>query len=124
MAPTSLAAVTVYSPASATRALRTSSVWRSPSALMGRVVLLRSGTPSFLQDTAGRGGDHAWAGEPELSRGSAQGPEEARCSPAWPEDPFAMGSSPGIPRPPNGETVAVICFLTSSCPPVEAGRGN
>lgn len=68
VAPTSLVAVTVYSPASATRALRTSSVCRSPSALMGRVVLLRRGTPSFLQDTAGTGEGHAWAGESELSR--------------------------------------------------------
>lgn len=80
-APTSLAAVTVYSPASATRALRTSSVCRSPSALMGRAELLLRGTPSFLHDTAGTGGGHAWPGKPELSRGSAQGPGEAKALP-------------------------------------------
>lgn len=74
---------------------------------MGRVVLLRSGTPSFLQDTAGKGEGHWWAGEPKLPRGSVQSRGEAGRSPAWPGVPFAMGSSPGFPRPLTESAVQV-----------------
>lgn len=92
---------------------------------MGRAALLRSGTPSFLQDTAGRGEGHASAGEPKPPRGSVRGPGEARRPPAWPGDPCATGSSPGFPRPLTERAgLAPARFLTSSCPPVEAGGGN
>lgn len=53
--------------------------------------------------------------------GSAQGPGEARRSFAGPGDPFTLGSSPGIPRPSDGETVAGPYLLPDILLPSSGG---
>lgn len=53
--------------------------------------------------------------------GSAQDLVEARRSSACPEDPFALGNSPGIPWPSDGETAAGPYLLPDILLPSSGG---